>query len=374
MTDVKSLHRQAMDLADEGDRLRRSHAFDEATAVFLRAFEMEREAALMVDVEPSRGILHKSAAWLALEAGEARAAEAIAARGLAGLEVPADVAEELRAVLEDAQLRIHKPELPAPGATAAFEMTLKGGDIGYGDADPAEVIRRIELGQKLIHRTVERRNNKPFRKGGRVPADIINRTQPRLRVAPGSFTIRFELGGKQLSLWEEATGVVDDIIACFKAIATEEGGQEELERRIPNDSYRQNFAAIARSLAPDGKEVTQLAITGLTKEGSSRFILKGLPTQERPTGDGDSDGETVSVVGELLAADGTTRQSRIKLVPSEGGKALTIAVADALLEDIVRPYFGRRVRARLQKRTTKKGLVRYRLISLDEAPEDTSDA
>jgi len=66
MTD---LHHRAMDLADEGDRLRRAGQLDEARSAYARAFELEREAALATDAEPSRGILLRSARCLAADAG-----------------------------------------------------------------------------------------------------------------------------------------------------------------------------------------------------------------------------------------------------------------------------------------------------------------
>lgn len=70
--EVKQLHREAMELADEADLAK---LFGER-AKFLRiteqAFEKERAAADLMDdkdVEPSRSVLHRSAATLAWRCG-----------------------------------------------------------------------------------------------------------------------------------------------------------------------------------------------------------------------------------------------------------------------------------------------------------------
>jgi hypothetical protein len=103
MNGVEDLHHQAMQLADEADRLHRQG--DEAAARQLRqqAFEKERLAAEQtaadVSLEPTRSVLHRSAASLALECGDYREAERLIAVALSG-EPPDEIAEELRDLLE----------------------------------------------------------------------------------------------------------------------------------------------------------------------------------------------------------------------------------------------------------------------------------
>ena len=67
------------------------------------AFEFERQAADLIasdaSSEPTRSILHRSAATLALDCGEPLQAERLALQGLSG-KPPAEVAEELRNLLE----------------------------------------------------------------------------------------------------------------------------------------------------------------------------------------------------------------------------------------------------------------------------------
>ncbi|MBZ0285915.1 MAG: hypothetical protein K8L97_34635 [Anaerolineae bacterium] len=72
-----------------------------AKALFREAFELDHHAANAIaetNLEPSRSVLHRSAATLALDCGELRAAERLIAVGLAG-DSPEAVAQELRQLM-----------------------------------------------------------------------------------------------------------------------------------------------------------------------------------------------------------------------------------------------------------------------------------
>jgi DNA-directed RNA polymerase specialized sigma24 family protein len=74
------------------------------------AFQLEREAALLVartDLEPSRSVLLRSAAALAIDSGEIEEARKLAARGLQG-NPPPEIADELRATLGRAEAELAK--------------------------------------------------------------------------------------------------------------------------------------------------------------------------------------------------------------------------------------------------------------------------
>lgn len=107
MSRSSQLHDEAMKISDEGDLLRRRG--DEAGAIraFAHALTVEREAAILEESEPSRGILFRSAAWLALEADQPREAERLAAEGLRSPTLSDRVARELRAVITEAWARLN---------------------------------------------------------------------------------------------------------------------------------------------------------------------------------------------------------------------------------------------------------------------------
>lgn len=102
MQDIEALHQEAMELVDQAV-LARQQGDVEATLKFATAaFAKERAAADLVadrfDLEPTRSVLHRSAAVLALECSELREAERLIGRALAG-NPPDDIADELRDLL-----------------------------------------------------------------------------------------------------------------------------------------------------------------------------------------------------------------------------------------------------------------------------------
>ena len=101
-----SSHEEAMDLAQEG-MLLQSRGDAGALEKFRQAFILERGCAEQAKDdkanEPTRSILHNSAARLALDCGEMSEALRIANRGLDG-NPPAEIAEELREVILKAKV------------------------------------------------------------------------------------------------------------------------------------------------------------------------------------------------------------------------------------------------------------------------------
>lgn len=348
MSRSAELHDLAMDLADQGDRHRRAGEHDAAREVFGRALALEREAALIEQTEPSRGILLRSAAWLALEAEDAREAERLAAVGLGAVELPERVANELRAVMEDARVRI-QTKLPPPSMVASIALHLEGPEIGYGEADPADFLPRVEHLRAMVVRAAERRARQPFRRAGQPKLALRQALKPRLQVEPGSVIIRLVLGGPQQELWDENAALVDEIIDCFQAI----DDPAALALRIPEADYRENFVALAEALAPDGQRVSTVGLVGATR-GRSRapVSLRVVAPSRRVPLSGDGAGVR-EITGELRGADETGKTNRIRVV-SEDGKATSVVVSDALMEDIVRPFYGDRVRLRVRGQNPPK--------------------
>ena len=99
MNQVQDIHRQAMDLAEQADLKRLRGDTSQVQELLRHALELEAEAADMVasdmTAEPTRSVLHRSAAALAVECGELSLAEKLIARALAGAP-PSDIAAELK--------------------------------------------------------------------------------------------------------------------------------------------------------------------------------------------------------------------------------------------------------------------------------------
>ena len=99
MSTVQKLHKEAMDLAEQADLAKLQKDVIQAKALLQRALELESQAAQMtandLSAEPTRSVLHRSAASLAIECGELQSAEKLIATALAGTP-PLDIAEELK--------------------------------------------------------------------------------------------------------------------------------------------------------------------------------------------------------------------------------------------------------------------------------------
>lgn len=99
MSQIQTLHQQAMDLAEAAAVSRLRGAIEQAAQLTRQAFEQETQAANLIasvlDAEPTRSVLHRSAASLAIECGELRAAERLIATALSG-SPPPEIAEELK--------------------------------------------------------------------------------------------------------------------------------------------------------------------------------------------------------------------------------------------------------------------------------------
>lgn len=99
MSQIQVLHQQAMDLAEAAAVARLRGATEQAAQLTHKAFEQETQAVALIantlDAEPTRSVLYRSAASLAIECGELRSAERLIATALSG-NPPPEIAEELK--------------------------------------------------------------------------------------------------------------------------------------------------------------------------------------------------------------------------------------------------------------------------------------
>ena len=96
---INELHNNAMELAGQALHADLHGDYAGAKSLFKDAFDLERQAALLVvpdaNAEPTRSILLRSAATLAVDCHEFKEAERLIAIALSGTP-PAEIAEELR--------------------------------------------------------------------------------------------------------------------------------------------------------------------------------------------------------------------------------------------------------------------------------------
>ncbi|MGH8003005.1 MAG: hypothetical protein ACREPR_27125 [Brasilonema sp.] len=109
MSQIQDLHQQAMDLAQMAQVAKLRGNLVQAEQFFNQAFEKELQAAQLiasdVEAEPTRSVLHRSAATLAIDCGQIYTAERLIAIALSG-NPPQEIAEELKDLF--VQINIHK--------------------------------------------------------------------------------------------------------------------------------------------------------------------------------------------------------------------------------------------------------------------------
>ena len=140
MKNAIKLHREAMDFADRAEAAQRRKARAEAAQLFRQAFDRDRERAAAVlfvndfDAEPTRSVLLRSAASLALECREYREAERLIAAALWG-NPPVELYDELRSLLVelDSRIAISKRTIPRPNAKKARTEIKRPPIAAFGD-------------------------------------------------------------------------------------------------------------------------------------------------------------------------------------------------------------------------------------------------
>ena len=372
MNHIRELHEKAMNLAEIAVVAKLQGDLEQANQLFRQAYESEAQAARLVpdetSVEPTRSILYRSAASLALDCNEFREAERLITAGLAG-RPPEEIAEELRDLFEKANFQRHLDLRGVSLDPEEVQMSIAGRAISAGVAPSEEFIHRIEETRKLIYRTVERMIGKPYREGGAVSRLVRDYglfvSVPRA----ASFAVSLRVSRpsqRPLPPFEDAVGfidsteVIDEILTCLELFNSSEG--DLLRERIPEPAYYRNLVGIAKNIAPDGTEVNLVGFTTIRNGVEMKVSLTEprdkieLSLESLFEEDVDTEREMMSITGRLLFADATSSEKQaIKLVDSSG-KSYRIIVPEGMMSDIVRPLW--------EETVTVTGFYRRREIQL----------
>jgi hypothetical protein len=345
MTTVRELHDRAMDLAEQALALRLHGDLASAPEVQKQAYDVERQAAQIAvehdAPEPTRSILLRSAASLALACHEYREAERLIALALVGYP-PTEIADELRDLLEQVNFDRHLAVSGVVLQPNDVQIAMSGSAIGLGCTLAEPFIQRIRDFERLVLRTVERMLDRPFREHGPADHDIsqgysLYLTAPRA----GSFAITARLGVQmQLPGFDRAPEIIDEVARCFSLL--DAGQEQQLHGQIADEAYYRNFVALGKRIAPDGKQVSLVGLTFHTSGGQQQEV-KLLRKQRDLARTLEHDraqaaGELVTIHGRLLLADATKPTHHFHVVDASG-VSHDIAVPTGLLTDIVRPMW-----------------------------------
>lgn len=356
------LHREAMVLVDDALSARQHGQEKRYLALMKRALEQETAAADQLansqEVEPTRSVLHRSAASIAVDCGELPLAEKLICRGLLG-NPPGEIAEELRDLLEQVNFKRHLALRGVRLDGNEFQMSIAGGDVGFGIARTDAFVDRVLTTEKLLYRTAERKAGHPYRDRGLAPRPVRGELELYVSVPrAASLAVSFRMGHKdqmRLPGFDSSGEVVDELLDCLGAFNRLD--QKTLKQRISNAAYYRNFVALARNLAPDGDSVTLVGFTTF-RAGARVEVALTTPQAEVPSALlGETPTRVVSsavrLSGRLSFADASGRKRQIRL----GEAREVIHVPEGMMDDIVRPMWGTDVLVNARRQGRKLVLI-----------------
>ena len=345
---VSLLHNKAMDLAELAMLARFRGETEQATVLTQQAYEYEKQAAELyaqqLPEEPTRSVLYRSAASLALECGEVRSAQKLVVAGLSG-EPPTEIENELKDIFEQVNFYRHLELRGVDLSPVEIQLAISGKSISYGMA-PADIFMDKILNTKtLLRRTAERKRKMPFHERGKT-ADIIKLDSEiylsPLRAASLAVTFRVGQHKDQLPLFNNensSVDLIDEFLHCLEIFNN--GEDATLKQHIGDEAYYTNFIALAHNIVPDGEDVSLVGFTA-KRDGIERKVAITRKRNELPAINAASisNGETIKtevITGILKYAD-ALKQNSIR-VQQVNGKTRTIIVPKGLMNDIVKPLW-----------------------------------
>jgi hypothetical protein len=357
MKQAPELHQRAMEMVDRSLLARASGDGGRAADLLRQAYENERMAAFSVEVdaEPTRSILLRSAASLALDVGDIRASEQLIATGLAG-DPPSEIAEELRDLLEQTYFQRHLALRGVQLLPGEFQLSLAGKAVGFGIADSDAFVDRVRTIETVIYRTAERKQGREFRERGRRKEALQRDLQLFVSIPrAASFAVTFRVGSGQMALpgLDFAQEIVDEVLECFDLYAHEQ--TDPLQQRIHDEAYFNNFVGLAKRIMPDGNEIRMVGLTAIQEGTERRVVLAPHPREpKRPTRRADAAPEEQAVVQGILKASDSRNEDRGQIVLVDpDGRQQRVRVPPGMMRDIVRPMYEDEVRVS----GTRKGSV-----------------
>jgi hypothetical protein len=325
---------------------------------------LEKRAALLSskyeDYEPTRSVLLRSAASLAIDCGEFREAERLIAAALSG-SPPEEIADELRDLLEQVYFNRHLELRGVSLSPEELQLSIAGRGVGFGIAPSEEYVERVQAFEKLVYRTAERKMGIEYREGGSPIKDVkanfeVFMTVPRA----ASFAVTMKIGKAkeqmEMNFKQDinSSEVIDEIVYCLETLNS--GHTEAVERHIASNAYYTNFVALSRKLAPDGEDVRLVGLTvyrggkkkevALTKVGrnigavprkSTRKVTFSLPIFHEVAIQEEE--QRVEVKGRLKFADSRSGDMGTIILVDIDDFEHTVIVPEGWLSDIVRPLW-----------------------------------
>lgn len=347
MKDIEDIHLEAMHYASEADLVKKSNInlFNELTKL---ALEKEKEAASRVplDVEPTRSILFRSAACLALDLKEFREAEKLINTAMAG-NPPPEILDELRDLIEVVNFNRHLDVKGIELYDNELQLSISGRGVSFGITKTKDFTDRVLTLERIVKRTIHRKLGYSFEENARDPKGRKEAYETYISTPrAASFAVTVSLGLPERSPLliksnTEKEDIIEEIISCLECLET--GEYNLLKDKIPDPAYLRNFIGLAKKIAPDGKRIEQVGFTAKCNGKEKRLGFR-IQTNEFKnisekllTSNNEVKPEKMSISGTLSYADAVGKVNKIKIVNSVSSEEFI--VPEGMMNDIVRPHW-----------------------------------
>lgn len=343
MSIASALHDKAMECVDLAMSARRRGDDDEVRRLYREAFVHEIEGIEALEererLEPWFSVLHRSAAWLALNGDLPREAEKIAAKALAQDPHPA-IAEELHDVLDRVRFHRHLEVRGVMLGSNEMQMSLAGRDVGPGIINPRELANRVPYAAMFIQHTADLLSEKPLNK---KTSTLLNNVYQSLgRAASYAVTLRLAPSAEQVDMpgIDVPNKVFDKVLNIVRMV--DQSAEEDLQQEIKNPAYLVRFMSLAKKIAPDGESINQVGFT-LPDGESAQFTRRSADVPLIPkTKETEKIGKKIALEGRLLFADATSDQ-KIKIIPSGAKKARIVTLDENMIDQVVTEHWNQQV-------------------------------
>lgn len=366
---IQDDHHLAMCLTDDALAARRKGDHPASIQFFRAAFEAERRAAealfVFLDIEPTRSILYRSAGFLAMDCGETREAERMAAAGLTG-NPPTDIAEQLRDLIERVNFQRHLDLRGIDLHGGEVQLSLSGKAVDFGSVEQSVYARRVDSTEKIALRLAERRTGKEFEE--RIPKSLrkeFNMYVSIPRAASYAVTLRFGIGPDALPGLDKREEIIGEMFECLDYFRKDD--EANLRAIIQDDTYLNNFLGLARLIEPDGTNLNTVGFTTILDgkqktvnlsiwDGSGEPKIRRKPNSSKPSSNSQTNKEFI-YVGVLLHADERQRNASYVHIRTEDQGDVRLSVQAGMMSDVVGQFWDTTVKVRAEKKRNSYELL-----------------
>lgn len=252
------LHEQSERLAIEAELALKARNAEAALELYRRAADCERGALDLIDSSKvrTRGITAVSAVALSYKAREYVQAERLAYSLLADPTIPDFARTGLRDLVQAIWTEGSKLEAGVTFVPGQVLVSVKGGEVVTGGAPLDLIVDKVQTIQAMFYRTIEYLNGVSHRRAGRPTKELQDACRPWLfQSAPGSYQFSVAIQKPAQADFFKEDIEPERIAQHFLEVVSASSGENatELERLVPDETYRNTFLKLARNLAPAGK-------------------------------------------------------------------------------------------------------------------------